>query len=153
VSTALKPSENRDKGRFCRYDGRCLTSRRPYLTDLTDGEVTRLEPLLVPPKSGGRPRLHPVREILNAIFYVVRSGCAWRLLPHEFAPWQTAYHYFRVWRLDGTWEHLNTVLREQLRATAVRHRFRGWHHRQPIREDDGCRRCSWLRRRETRQWP
>src|SRR5438067_4583862 len=47
-----------------------------------------------------------MREILNAIFYVVRSGCARRLLPHEFPAWQTAYHYFRLWRMDGTWEHL-----------------------------------------------
>jgi len=84
---------------------------------LTDAEFTRLEPLLPPPKGLGRARLRPIREILNAIFYVVRSGCAWRLLPHEFAPWQTAYHYFRLWRLDGTWEHLNTALREQLRAS------------------------------------
>jgi len=61
-----------------------------------------------------------VREILNAIFYVVRSGCAWRLLPHEFPAWQTAYHYFRLWRLDGTWEHVNTALREQLRASIGR---------------------------------
>lgn len=79
-----------------------------------------MEPLLPPPKSVGRPRLHAIREILNAIFYVVRSGCAWRLLPHEFPAWQTAYHYFRLWRLDGTWEHLNTVLREQLRARTGR---------------------------------
>ena len=57
-----------------------------------------------------------MREILNAIFYVVRSGCAWRLLPHEFPPWPTAYHYFRLWRLDGTWEHLHQVLRERLRT-------------------------------------
>jgi putative transposase len=64
----------------------------------------------------GRPRLHPIREILNAIFYVIRSACAWRLLPHEFPPWQTAYHYFRLWRLNGTWAFLNTVLRERLRA-------------------------------------
>jgi transposase len=75
---------------------------------------------LPPPKAFGRPRLHPVREILNAIFYVVRSGCAWRLLPHEFPAWQTAYHYFRLWRLDGTWEHVNTALREQLRTSIGR---------------------------------
>src|SRR5215510_739031 len=71
-----------------------------------------------------RPSVDPdctPREILNAIFYVVRSGCAWRLLPHEFPSWQTAYHYFRLWRLNGTWEHLNTALREQLRATIGRH--------------------------------
>ena len=61
-----------------------------------------------------------MREILNAIFYyVVRSGCALRLLPHEFPPWQTAYH-FRLWRLDGTWEHVHQVLREQLRTRVGR---------------------------------
>jgi putative transposase len=90
------------------------------LTDLSDAEFARLEPLLPPPKAFGRPRLYPVREILNAIFYVVRSGCAWRLLPREFPAWQTAYHYFRLWRLDGTWEHLNTALREQLRLSLGR---------------------------------
>jgi putative transposase len=73
------------------------------------------------PSSVGRPRLHPWREILNAIFYVLRSGCAWRLLPHEFPPWQTTYHYFRLWRLDGTWEHLHLMLREQLRTRVGRH--------------------------------
>jgi putative transposase len=51
-----------------------------------------------------------LREILNAIFYVVRSGCAWRLVPHEFPPWQSVYHYFRSWRLDGTWERMHTAL-------------------------------------------
>ncbi len=58
----------------------------------------------------------PSREILNAIFYIVRSGCAWRLLPHDFPPWKTVHHYFRVWRLDGIWERLNTALRERLRV-------------------------------------
>ena len=76
-----------------------MTPRRPYLTDLSDAEFACLDPLLPPPRIVGRPRLHPLREVLNAIFYVVRSGCAWRLLPHEFPPWQTAYHYFRLWRL------------------------------------------------------
>jgi putative transposase len=56
-----------------------------------------------------------VREIVNAIFYLVRSGCAWRLLPREFPPWRTVYHYYRIWRLDGTWERLHTALRERLR--------------------------------------
>jgi transposase len=64
--------------------------------------------------------LHLIREILNAIFYVVRSGCAWRLLPHEFPAWQTAYHYFRLWRLDRTWEHLKAALREQHQPTVPR---------------------------------
>jgi putative transposase len=51
-----------------------------------------------------------LREIFDAIFYIVRSGCAWRLLPHEFPPWKTIHHYFRIWRIDGTWERLHTVL-------------------------------------------
>jgi len=57
---------------------------------------------------------------LNAIFYVLRGGCAWRLLPHDFLPWQTAYHYFRAWRMDGTWEQIHTVLRERLRRAGGR---------------------------------
>jgi putative transposase len=73
-------------------------------------------PLLPPAKPRGRPRLHPLREIMNAILYVLRTGCQWRLLPHEFPPWRTAYHYFRLWRLKGTWEAIHTALREQLRA-------------------------------------
>ena len=63
----------------------------------------------------GRPRVHHYREILDALLYLLRSGFAWRLLPHEFPPWRTVYHYFRRWRLDGVWERLTTALRRQLR--------------------------------------
>ncbi len=73
--------------------------RRTYLTDLSDAEWEYIEGLLPTPENEGRPRLHSLREILNAIFYVVKSGCAWRLLPHDFPPWKTVYHYFRFWRL------------------------------------------------------
>lgn len=90
--------------------------RKAYATDLTDAEYRELEPLLPVPAVPGRPRLHPLRELLDAIFYAVRSGCAWRLLPHEFPPWQTVYHYFRRWRLAGTWEQIHTALRERLRG-------------------------------------
>jgi len=61
-----------------------------------------------------------LREILNAIFYIVRSGCAWRLLPHDFPPWKTVHHYFRTWRIDGTWERLHAALRERLRVRIKR---------------------------------
>jgi putative transposase len=61
-----------------------------------------------------------LREILNAIFYIVRSGCAWRLLPHEFPPWKTIHHYFRIWRIDGTWERLHAALRHRLRVRLKR---------------------------------
>src|SRR5918994_763545 len=90
--------------------------RRPYLTDLTDAEWEYIEGLLPTPENEGRPRLHSLREILNAIFYVVRSGCAWRLLPHDFPPWKTVYHYFRLWRVDRTWERMHAALRQRVRV-------------------------------------
>ncbi len=90
-----------------------MPARRPYSTDLSDEEWEILRPLVPEAKPGGRPRAHRTREILNAIFYVLRGGCAWRLLPHDFLPWQTAYHYFRAWRIDGTWERIHSTLRKQ----------------------------------------
>jgi transposase len=93
-----------------------MPTRRPYSTDLSDDEWEILRPLVPEAKPGGRPRAHRTREILNAVFYVLRGGCAWRLLPHDFSlPWQTAYHYFRAWRMDGTWERIHATLRERLR--------------------------------------
>lgn len=86
-----------------------------YLTDLTDAEWTVLEPYLPHAQAPGRPRLHSLREILNAIFYIVRSGCAWRLLPQDLPPWKTVYHYFRLWRIKGIWEQLNAALRQRVR--------------------------------------
>jgi putative transposase len=94
--------------------------RRPYLTDLTDAEWECIKGLLPTPENEGRPRLHSLREILNAIFYIVRSGCAWRLLPHDFPPWKTVYHYFRFWRLDGTWERMHRALRQRVRVRLKR---------------------------------
>jgi putative transposase len=97
-----------------------MSTRRPYSTDLSDDEWKILKPLIPEAKPGGRPRTHETRELLNAIFYVLRGGCAWRLLPHDFLPWQTAYHYFRAWRIDGTWEQIHTTLRERLRCLTGR---------------------------------
>jgi putative transposase len=88
---------------------------RRYPTDLSDGEWAMLEPFLPGPKRHGRPRLHSPREILNADFYVLKSGCQWRLLPREFPPWKTVFHYFRKWRIDGRWKRMNRVLRRRLR--------------------------------------
>jgi transposase len=92
-----------------------MESRR-YPTDLSEKEWGLLEPYLPAPKWRGRPRLHSPREILNAVFYVLKTGCQWRMLPREFPPWKTVFHYFRAWRLDGTWERLNRAMRERLRA-------------------------------------
>jgi putative transposase len=87
-----------------------------YRSDVTEAQWAVLEPLVTPTTRRGRPRRHPLRCILNAIFYLVRSGCAWRLLPWEFPPWKTVFHYFRKWRLDGTWQRVHTLLREQVRV-------------------------------------
>jgi putative transposase len=95
-------------------------NRQPYLTDITDAEWRYLEPYMPAPQARGRPRHHPVREILNAITYVLRSGCAWRLLPHDLPPWKTVYHYFRCWRLQGLWEVLHTALYAAVRVQAGR---------------------------------
>jgi putative transposase len=91
-------------------------TRPSYLTDVTDTEWQYLAPHLPTPQVGGRPRVHPVREILNAIFYVLRSGCAWRLLPHDLPPWKTVYHYFRLWRVQGLWERLHAALHAAVRV-------------------------------------
>lgn len=95
-------------------------TRKSYLTDLSDAEWEIIELHLPVAQHKGRPRKHSLREILNGIFYIARSGCAWRLLPNDLAPWKTVYHYFRVWRLDGTWERVNGALREKLRLAQGR---------------------------------
>ncbi len=94
--------------------------RRAYPTDLTDAQWAILEPHVPPPKPGGRPPKHPRRELVNGMLYGLRSGGAWRRLPHEFPPWQTVYHYFRQWRDDGSWERINAALRERVRVRAGR---------------------------------
>jgi putative transposase len=90
--------------------------KRSYSTDLTDAEWECLELHVRPPYTRGRPKTHSSREILNAIFYVLKSGCAWRLLPRDFPPWETVYWWFRRWRIDGTFERLNAALSERLRV-------------------------------------
>lgn len=88
---------------------------RSYPTDLSDAEWRLVAPHLPARATTGRPRRHALRIIVNAILYVVRAGCAWRLLPRELPSWKTVYHYFRQWRLDGTWIRLHTALRDATR--------------------------------------
>ena len=95
--------------------------RRRYPTDLTDAQWQLLEPLLTPNTGPGRPTTLDLREIVNALLYLKQAGCAWRLLPHDFPNWTTVRYYFDKWTLDGTWEALNTALREQVRQRARRH--------------------------------
>jgi putative transposase len=94
----------------------CAMESKRYPTDLSDEEWCCIRPHLPEPAREGRPRLHGLRAILDAVFYVLKSGCPWRLLPREFPPWKTVYDWFRKWRIDGTWERLNAELRELLRT-------------------------------------
>ena len=89
-------------------------ARKRYPTDLTEGQWAQLAPLLPPPGIGPPPR-HEQRVLVNAILYVLRSGCPWRLLPHDFPPWSTVYHHFRKWRDDGVWTEVMHALRRQER--------------------------------------
>jgi len=91
-----------------------MESRR-YPTDLSDDEWRCIGPHLPESTGQGCPRLHGLRAILDAVFYVLKSGCPWCMLPRDFPPWKTFYDWFRRWRLDGTWERLNAELRQRLR--------------------------------------
>jgi putative transposase len=91
-----------------------------YPSDLTDAEWALLAPLVPPAKLGGRPRTVDLRRIVNGLFYLVRTGCAWRYLPREYGAWSTVYHYCRQFRLDGTWETIHPCLRERARERAGR---------------------------------
>jgi putative transposase len=95
--------------------------KRRYPTDLSDAEWNYIEPHIRSPNKRGRPKIYSLRHVLNAVFYVLRSGCAWRMLPYGFPPWRVVYYWFRKWRINGTWERLNATLREQLRLRLGRH--------------------------------
>lgn len=92
-----------------------------YRTDLTEEQWELLRQLIPPAKSGGRPRTVDMREVVNAILYILMAGCAWSLLPHDFPKWKTVYHYFRQWRIDGDWERIHEQLRQWVRAIEDRH--------------------------------
>ena len=91
-------------------------SQQEYPTDLNDTEWLQIAPYLPEASWTGAPRKHNWRTLLNAMFYVVKNGCVWRALPHDFPAWRTVYHYFRLFRLNGLWEQLNTAIREAVRA-------------------------------------
>ena len=88
-----------------------------YLSDLSDAQWQRLEPLLMEARGkrhgGGRPRMYELRRIVDAMLYVVKTGCQWRQMPVNFPPWQSVYQQFRSWRDSGVWERAGKALREQ----------------------------------------
>jgi putative transposase len=90
-------------------------SQQIYPTDLNDTQWSKIRTYLPAEAKTGRRREHGWRRILNGIFYLLQSGCSWRMLPSDLPPWKTVYHYFRLWRQDGTWERLNGLLREKMR--------------------------------------
>jgi putative transposase len=94
--------------------------RKPYPSDLTDAQWKVLEPLVPPPRPGGRPRKTDMREVVNALFYLTREGCTWRGLPHDFPPWKTVYNYFEAWKRQGTWGRILVALRRRVRPAAGR---------------------------------
>ena len=92
------------------------TTRKSYPSDLTDLQWSNIGHLFPGPKPGGRPRQYANRDLADAVFYVLRSGCAWRALPHDLPPWDSVYGYFRRWQADGTWQNIHDALREECRA-------------------------------------
>jgi len=92
------------------------TERKAYRSDLTDEQWALLEPLIPGPKPGGRPRHVDMREVINTILYLERTGCQWELLPHDLLPKSTVYDYFAQWRDDGSWQRMMDALRAQVRV-------------------------------------
>jgi len=93
-----------------------MSHRKSYSSDLSDREWEILEPLLPAEKPGGRHRAYPLREIINAIQYILRNGGAWRSMPHDLPHWETAYYYFKSWKKDGTWLRIHDHLHEEIRV-------------------------------------
>lgn len=93
-----------------------------YPTDLTDRQWDCIKDLLPAAKPGGRPRKVEMRQVLNAIFYVLVGGVQWRMLPTSYGAWKTVYHYFRIWRDDGTWQRIHDTLRTRVRQKEGRHK-------------------------------
>jgi putative transposase len=90
--------------------------RKPYPSDLSDGEWQILKPLLPKPKGFGHPVEVDFREILNGIFYVQRTGCQWEMMPHDLPPYSTVYNYFQKWQRKGMWQLIHDQVRQQMRT-------------------------------------
>ena len=112
--------------------------QRNYPSDLNDAEWAVMDPLIPKARKEGRPEKYGKRAVLNAIFYLVRSGCAWRMLPNDLPPWKLVWHYFSHWKKQGVWLRLNDALRDAVRLRA------GKKKRPPLRSSTrkACARLS-----------
>ena len=97
-----------------------MNTRKPYPTDLSDSQWANVEPYFPSAAKTGRPRTVEIRELCNAYWYVLRAGCAWRLLPHDFPAWKTVYSQVRRWKESGVWESIHGRLRDDLRLAEGR---------------------------------
>lgn len=95
-------------------------STHSYPSDLSDKEWDILEPLISPSKHAGHPQVLELRRIVDAVFYLLRTGCQWRALPRDFPPWTAVFYHYAEWRRRGTWERINTGLRERYRLAQGR---------------------------------
>jgi putative transposase len=93
-----------------------------YPTDLADRHWDCIKDLVPSAKPGGRPRSLDMRQVINAILYILVTGAQWRMLPKDYPTWKSAYHYFRIWRDDGTWQRIHDTLRAEVRRRAGRHK-------------------------------
>ena len=89
---------------------------RLYPTSFTDAQWAIIEPYMPAAKRRGRPRLHSYRAIINGIFYLLRTGCTWDMMPNDLPPWATCQHYFSLWKRNGTWQKMHDALHEKLRV-------------------------------------
>lgn len=88
-------------------------TRKAYKSDLTEQQWQLIQPLIPPAKPGGHPRSVDMREVVNGIFYVQRTGCPWDMLPHDLPPYSTVYFYFRRWQKTGAWQQINNALSQK----------------------------------------
>ena len=95
-------------------------ARNAYPSDLTEDQWNEIKPLIPAALPGGRHRSVDLREVLNGVLYLNRTGCSWRQLPHDFPPWGTVHYYYRRFRIDGTWQKIHDRLRERVRRKAGR---------------------------------
>jgi putative transposase len=97
-----------------------MNTRKSYPSDLTDEQWALIEPLLPPEKPRGAPRQVDLREVMNTLLYISRTGCQWRFIPHDLLPKSTVWDYFKAWQKDGTWQRLTDTLRRRARFEAGR---------------------------------